>query len=282
MGSYEPLDNNSEQWWLLVCRSSSTPNALLGGPTCGNGDPWVRGGPFASGVLSTTSTTTAERAPFAESNAWYAYICDDNGGIGGGSPRCNPVMWNGDGSATSSPFIMNRRPTITSATNTAPVLPGAVVQWNTIADDPDSVGGEDTLRLHVCRAFNDFVPSTPTCGVGGFWASSYDFQQQQIHMRQPRLHIPTQDGNRNAYIYIVDQHNHFSTSTWYGSSSIFAVQNVAPVVSTSSIGLFDVFGTTSSDTNLNLTVSEGETQNFVVEFQVNDDNSCLIQRQEMK
>jgi hypothetical protein len=87
-----------------------------------------------------------------------------------------------------------------------------------------------------------------------------------------------QDRDYPAYVYIVDEHNHPALTAlypWHSSSTVLTVLNVAPYVSTSSIGIFDVFGTTTPDTNLALTVPEGQTENFVIEFDVNDDNSCL-------
>jgi len=207
-----------------------------------------------------------------ESNDWYAYICDGNAG----APRCNNIMWNGDGSGTSSPFVVNHRPYITAAADTSPVNPGDQVDWTTTAEDNDTLGGDDTIKLHVCKAqdFNTTIPYA--CGAGGYWASSTYTTNNPT--ATTTITIPTQDRDYAAYVYIIDEHNHPALTAsypWHGSSTVLTVSNVAPYISTSSIGVFDVFGTTTPDTNLALTVPEGETDNFVIEFDVNDDNSCL-------
>jgi hypothetical protein len=74
---------------------------------------------------------------------------------------------------------------------------------------------------------------------------------------------------------LIDQHNHTSVSAWHSSSSVLIVSNVAPYIASSTIEFYDVFGSTTLDTTLALTVPEGQTQNFVVRFDVTDENSCL-------
>lgn len=260
-------DSNGEDWYLLVCKSSSTPTAAVGAPTCGGGstDQWIVSGPVASGGTAIVSTTTQDA--WAESNAWFAYICDGNLG----SPRCNESMWNGDGSATSSPFIVNHRPTITLAADDSPTLPGETVTWTTTASDGDSVGGADQVQLFVCK-LADFDETIPGCATEG-WATS------TLSANNPStstdIAIPTQDGDLGAYVYVVDQHGFPAVSAWHGSSTILTVDNAAPYVASSTITLFDVFGSTTPDTTLALTEPEGETQNFVVTFDVTDNNGCL-------
>ena len=267
-------DSNSEDWYLLICKSSSTPTPGSGGaaPTCGGGgtDQWAVSAAITSDTAGTAATTTQEA--WAESNDWYAYICDSNPG----SPQCNGIMYNGlheagAASATSSPFVVNHRPTLTLAADDSPTVPGATTTWTTTSDDPDSLGGDDTIQLHVCKA-QDFDATVPACGVGGFWASS-TFGTSNVSA-EGFIAVPTQDGDNPAYVYLVDEHGHPATSAWHSSSTDLTVDNIAPYVSSSTIQLYDVYGTTTSDQDLALTVEEGETQFFVAEFQVNDDNSC--------
>lgn len=266
-------DSNGESWYLLICKSSSTPIAGTStSPSCGGGlaDRWAVGGPFTSASQGTTSTSTTES--FAEKNDWFAYVCDGNGG----APRCNGIMWSGNGSATSSPFMVNHRPSISAAADTSPANPGTQVDWTTTADDADSVGGDDTIKLHVCKAqdFNTTVPYM--CGAGGFWASSTFTTSNPA--ASTTLPIPSQDGNRGAYVYIIDEHNHPALTVsypWHSSSTILTVSNVAPYIASSTIELYDVFGSTTLDTTLALTTQEGQTSNFVVRFDVTDENSCL-------
>ncbi len=266
-------DSNSENYYLLICKSSSTPTAQsLAAPACGGGttDLWGVSTSTISGQRAFVSTTTTN--DWAEKNDWYAYICDYNEG----SPRCNAAMYNGlhepgEASATSSPFMVNRRPILTSATDDSPTLPGATTTWNAVADDPDSVGGDDTIKLHVCKA-QDFNVTLGVCGGGGFWASSTFVTSNPS--AEGYITIPMQDTNYGAYVYLIDEHGHVSDSLWHGSSTVLTVANAAPYVSSSSIQLYNTFGTTTTNQNLTLTVPEGVTNNFVLQFEVNDDNSC--------
>lgn len=273
-------DNNSERSYLLVCKSSSTPQHLgLPGssvPTCGGGlaDQWAVSASTTDLTPITVVIATDESMP--EVNEWYAYICDANPG----DPECNDAMYNGTheavASATSSPFVVNHRPIISDASDDSPKEPGEQITWTVTVSDFDTTGGNDTVQAHICRQGATFDPLIPAC-VGGQWAtSSFDTANPSgVLTATTTIDIPTQDQEGvDALVYIVDEHGHVATSTWYGSSTEVTVLNVAPYVSTSSIGLFDVWGTTTSDTILNLTEPEGETQNFVVEFVVNDDNGC--------
>jgi hypothetical protein len=207
----------------------------------------------------------------AEKNDWYAYVCDGNSG----NARCNAAMYNGlhegGASATSSPFVVNHRPTFTVFADDSPKLPGEVVTWTTTADDTDTLGGDDTIKLHVCRAA-DFNTTTGVCGVGGYWASS-TFSTSNPST-STTITIPTQDKNFNAYGYIIDDNGHVASGGQQGVDSVLTVSNATPYVSSSTIQVYDRFGTTTLDQTMALVTEEGLSTNFVIEFTVNDDNSC--------
>lgn len=271
-------DSNLENYYLLICKSSSTPTAVDGAaPVCGGGgiNQWSVSTSTISGTRAFAATTTAES--WAERNDWYAYICDSTAG----DPRCNAIMRNGlhesgAASATSSPFMVNHRPTIDVAADDSPLVPGSTVTWTTTAGDNDSEGGDDTIQLHVCKA-QDFDATIPACGGGGFWASSTFVTDNPTATYD--IEIPSQDTDYPAYVYIVDEHDHpasVGTHPWHSSSTVLTVDNAAPYVSSSTIQLYDVYGTTTTDQLLALTEQEGQTQNFVLEFEVNDDNSCEV------
>lgn len=266
-------DSNAEDYYLLICKSSSTPIAAgNAAPSCGGGssDLWAVSGPTTSGSPAYVATTTEET--WVQSNDWYGYVCDSNAG----SPRCNAVQYNGlheagTASATSSPFVVNHRPYVTLAADDSPTLPGATTTWTTTSDDDDDVGGADTIQLHVCKEQN-FDATVPACGVGGFWASS-TFATANV-TADGYITPPAQDMDHGAYIYIVDEHGHPASGGWHGSSTVLTIDNATPYVSSSTIAVYDVFGTSSAKTTLTLTEEEGETQNFVMRFSVVDDNSC--------
>lgn len=269
----QATDSNGEDYYLLICKSSSTPAAGTStAPTCGGGgiDQWAVSTATPSGSVAQVSTTTQEA--WAERNDWYGYICDGNAG----SPRCNAAQYNGlhnpgPAAADASPFMVNHRPTFTLAADDSPTLPGATTTWTTTSEDPDDIGGDDTLKLFVCKA-PDFDATIPDCGAGGIWASS-TYGTTNVSA-EGYIAPPAQDKDHAAYVYIVDNHNHPAIGATQGSDTTLTIANATPYVSSSSIAVYNVFGTTTSNKNLVLTEEEGQTHNFVVEFQVIDDNSC--------
>lgn len=266
-------DSNGEDYYLLICKSSSTPTATASGPpVCGGGgvDQWAVSGAVTSNSQAQVSTTTQEG--WSESNDWYAYVCDGNLG----SPRCNVEQHNGlqeagPASATSSPFVVNHRPTFTLAADDSPTLPGATVTWTTTASDPDTVRGTDNVTLYVCKAA-DFDAAIPGCGSAG-WATSSPAASNPSTSTD--ITIPTQDQDYAAYVYVTDEFDFPATGGWQGSSTVLTVANATPYVVGSTVELYDVFGSTTSDYLMALTEPEGQTQNFVLRFDVADDNSCL-------
>ncbi len=269
-------DSNGEDYYLLICKASSTPTPTAGGaPVCGGGstNQWAVSTSTISNTQAQVSTTTSEA--FAEKNDWYAYVCDGNAG----SPRCNAAMYNGlhesgAASATSSPFVVNHRPTFTAAADDSPTVPGAVVTWTTTATDTiDTLRGGDQIRLFVCKQAI-FDTTIPACGGTGGWATS-SFTTVGNPSTSTTLAIPMQDTDYDAYVYIIDAFNHTASGGWQGSSTVLTVANAAPYIASSTIELYDVHGSTTLDTTLALTSQEGQTQDFVVRFDVSDDNSCL-------
>lgn len=263
----QATDSNSEQYYLLICKSSSTPTADAGlQPVCGGTGQWAISALTNSGTNAVVSTTTQDA--WASKNDWYAYICDANPS----EPACNPAMYNGlheagPASATSSPFMVNHRPTFTAANDNSPTDPGATTTWTTSSSDPDG----DTVQLHICKA-QDFNASVPSCGAGGFWASS-TFALNNVSA-EAFMTPPLQDTTHPAWVYLVDVFGLEASGSPHNTNTALEIRNVAPYVSSSTVQVYDVFGTTTSDQNLVLNVEEGETSNFVVEFQVVDDNSC--------
>ncbi|MBP9668901.1 MAG: hypothetical protein KBE09_01290, partial [Candidatus Pacebacteria bacterium] len=258
-------DSSSDNYYLLICKTSGAPTANSGAaPSCngGIGNQWAVSAATVSGVGATAATTTIETFPFnAESNDWYAWICDGNVGL----PRCNATFEQGSGS-TASPFIINHPPIFYLVANDGPVDPGDTVTWTSTATDTDLVGTADTLRLYVCRS-NDF--NGTYCGAGGSWATS------SIASFNPAttttITIPTQDRNYNAYVYIVDNHGLVATSTYQGFNSSFDVSNVTPSLSAALISLED----TDGSGNLTLLTPYATTGPFKVRFTAVDNNSCV-------
>lgn len=265
-------DPSSQPYFLIICSTSTPPTPgqavdefSLGTvpPTCDSAAiQWAVSTSTVSGTEARAATTTSEDfPPFAEVNEWYAFICDDDNQL----PRCNAVSYQGDGGGVDddSPFHVNRRPTFTSISNNSPVLPGDSVVFTATADDPDTVPTDHTIRLYICST-NAFTPgSSPAC-------DDVELASSTLVTTNPTasypIVIPTRDGDYNAYAFIVDEYGHAADPQ--GGLSLITVGNAAPAVVKS-----QVFINGSSD--LTLTIPEGETTGFTLNFQISDSNSCV-------
>jgi len=204
-------DSNAEDYWLIVCATSTAAVANADAPpTCAGGasETWAVSATTTSGTNATATYTTL--VSDAERNEWWASICDSNTS----NPRCNTDIQQGDkanDTATSSPFHVNHRPSFTVASNTSPVDPGGVLTFTSTSSDPD-VLGSDTVRLFVCRTAGfDYV--TPACdgGDSDTWATSTLFAADAA--TTTTVAIPTEDGTLDAYFYVVDNHNFATLAT---------------------------------------------------------------------
>lgn len=262
------LDANAENYFLLICKSSTTPTARPNAPpTCGGGLPsnygatttWAVSATTTSGVAATAATTTL--ASWGEQNLWVAWVCDFNLI----NPRCNATYKEGTGN-TASPFVVNHRPTFTAFLDTSPGLPGAVVTFMSTSSDPDTYGHNDTVKLYVCKA-NDFTGTD--CGIGGTWATS------SLYLADARasttIPIPTQDGISAAYGFVVDQHGFAASGGSQEGNAVLTVANATPTILAGDVYLLDTDGAG----NLTLLYDKIETPGFYVEYTVTDNNSCV-------
>ncbi len=257
-------DSNSDHYYLIICKTGSAPTATTGGaPTCNGGisNTWALSPRTASASQAIAATTTLESFP--ESNAWFAWICDDNASLG----QCNATSKQGTGS-TASPFIVNHPPVFASVSNNAPKDPGQTVTWTTTAYDNDTLT-TNTVKLFLCKAA-DFANGA--CGAGGTWATST--LSASNPSTSTAIAIPTQDKTYSAFAYLVDAFGLAATSSVEATNSSFVVNNVAPTVSAASISLVDprTASTTGFLTLVNPAATSGP---YKVQFQVDDNNSCL-------
>jgi hypothetical protein len=256
-------DSNNEQYYLLICKTSSTPTANAGAaPTCGGGagNQWAVSS-LTNASVQATSTRTA-LAPDAEENVWVAWICDRNAS----NPKCNTTFKQGTG-VTASPFYVNHRPSFTVAADDSPKDPSQVVTITTTASDSDVVTTSDTVRLFVCKA-NDYATSSVSCGAGGTYCSS------SLSASNPTCNFTASstlpDGNYNAFAFVIDNHNFPASGGAHATNTVVTINNKAPAVSSSSISLND----TDLAGGLTLGTGGGQTTGFSVKFTVTDENSC--------
>jgi hypothetical protein len=254
-------DSNNENYHLLICDTSAVPATTTNGnaPSCSSGTQWAVSTSTISGQQAYAATTTLHS--WAESNDWFAWICDTNAT----SSRCNATYTQGTNATNSSPFIVNHRPSYTSFTDNSPAEPGQAVTFTSVSVDSDTTGVQDGVKLFVC-ATAGFSTSTDSC-TGTTLASTTAFVAANATATYTIV-IPSQDQDYGAFGYVIDSHG-FEATTTQGSDSTLTVSNSAPTVSGATISLVQ-----ASTTDIVLTVESGETTGFTLSFVTSDNNSC--------
>lgn len=263
-------DSNSQPYFLIVCSGSATPTpaAASGYGNLGSAPPscaptstlWAVSASTTSGSMARAATTTTES--YAELNNWYAWVCDDDPV----NPRCNYTASQGLSATNSSPFHVNRRPVFSAFSNNSPADPSATITFYSTSSDPDSVGGEDTIVLHVCNE-NDFSTTTEQCGPGGTIATTSPAvlaDASAVYTLPPVIQDQVYDG----FGFIIDEHGHVASGGAQGTNPGFTVNNVAPTVAGGAILL-------NGGSDITLTNPAGQTTGFALRFEVADANSCV-------
>ena len=256
-------DANAESYFLIICKTAASATAQSNAPpTCPGGgtNQWAISATTSSGQQATAATTTA--ASWSESNDWYGWICDFNVT----TPRCNNTYRQGTSTPQfASPFEVNHRPSFTLYTDNSPTNPGSVVTFYSTSSDSDVSGTADTVRLFVCNE-NDFSTSTNDCGAGGTIASS-TFSASDPSATYTVV-IPTQDQDYTAYGFVIDSHGFEASGGAQGTDSTLTVNNVSPTVDDSQIII-------NGGSDMILTVEQGQTTGFALQFTAVDNNSCV-------
>lgn len=244
--------DTADSYYLVICSTNSVTAGSGGGvPTCG-GTRYCVSTATASGVQASCSYTTVSGN--AWSNAWYAFVCDNNST----NPLCSTAS---QGSGDSgSPFYVNHPPSFTASAVSAAINPGGSISWTTTSSDPDG----QRVRLYVCKT--PFFSSS-SC-TGGSWCES----GMTLFYSNPtctyQTNSPYPDGSYNAYPYIVDSFNLASTGTAQGVNKAFTVNNLAPYIDFDAISL-------NGDNPISLT--ESTTTNVDIKAVVKDPNGCRNQ-----
>jgi hypothetical protein len=229
-------DPNNENWFLIICKTTgytTTSNGTC--PSCDGGvtDTWATSTTTTDNTTATIAYTTQDGD--AETNDWYAYACDAN--VGG--QLCTSVSQGTGGTADAySPFNVNRRPLFKALSNDSPKLPGATTTWSTNASttDNDTVGGNDTVRLMICKTNDGLNPAGDDCNGG----ASDRWCQSNLVANNPNcgyyIPIPTDDDASPyaAYGYLADNHGFGASATGtipQGTSTAYTVANATPTVS---------------------------------------------------
>lgn len=246
-------DPNSEDYYLAICKTNAVTAQNGGAPTCDGGN-WCISSVTTSGNQATCSYTAL--VGDAESNDWYAFVCDGNAT----SAACSSSdQGTGD---SGSPFKVNHRPVFNAISNNSPQDPGSNITWSTDAstDDPDTDTTADTVRLIVCKTAG-ITDDDCDGGASDRWCqSAYVANDPTCSYTLP---TPTVDQSYDAYVYIVDNHYFPATGANQGSNSSYSANNLSP--SATSVTL---------NSGSDVTLSEGTTTNVVLGVTITDNNSC--------
>lgn len=259
-------DANGADYYLLICDSDTNPAVPTNGgaPSCGAGAvQWGVSVATPSDDPATVSTTTVEAVPFDESNVWFAYVCDDD------PTQAECIVTPSQGAvptaASSSPFNMNSRPVLTSASPAGAINPGDTLTFNSVSSDDDGDPAADNLFLVICANPGDYNTTTNTCDAN-FIASTTGSQTANASAATNTAAI-LRDGVRPAYAFLVDEHGHEALNN--GLDVEYTVNNIAPTIVSGDVVL-------NGGSNIILSnAAAGETTGFTLDFTVTDANSCV-------
>lgn len=277
------VDDNGENYWLILCSQHATPTISAGSPvdppTCTGASniTWaVSTAKFASAATATAATTTARHDlagnNFDQENMWYGYVCDDNEL----EPKCTDTEEVGPSfgiGSTSAPFYINNPPdfdlivTNSSTTNPDPVDPGGnLFYYSTSSDSDNSTTTDvtDTVQLFVCST-QSFDYASRACTATTYASTTYYATQHASSTYI--LPNPMQDYDYVSYVYLIDWHGYGSDDALQGSAVTFRVDNTAPYLNTVDIN--------NGSTTLYLTQEAATTTGFQFEIDLADDNYCV-------
>jgi len=240
-------DANVDQYYLAVCKTAAITAGASAAPTC-TGGSWAISTATASGAQATVTYTAL--VGDAQSNVWYAYVCDGNGTPG----LCSSVS-QGAGS-TGSPFNVNHAGTFGTVTSTdaggGTIAPGDTIRFTLVHPanlaDADTDTTQDTLTMHVCTAATtayDYSANTCTNGATICDSSAVNPTTTDATCNDgiSLTTVPTAHATYNYKVYVEDQHNFPASGT---AAQTYDVIEMAPVIT----------GWTTTD-NINGTITAG-------------------------
>lgn len=249
-------DSNAEDYYLAICKTDAITAGVGGAaPTCAASSTWCVSTATDSGVQASCTYTT--QGTDAESNVWYAFVCDNNSS----SASCSLTGNTGSG-ATGSPFKVNHDPSFSAVSDNggggadSGADPGGTMTFTATATDGDSDTVQDTVKLVVCA---DTSGATVSGCVGTQICTSSNTASNPSC--QISIAAVAPDTTVNYYAYVFDSHSLASASNY--RTGAYVINNLAPVVSSVTL-----------NGAANISVPEGDTLNVPVTATVQDKNSC--------
>lgn len=254
-------DANADDYYLAICKTNAITAGSSSAPTCTGGDWCIS---TATGTGNQASCEYTVNGADAESNVWYAFVCD-----GGTCSSSNQ----GSGS-TGSPFKVNHRPTLTSyrtcadtfcSTPTTDFEPGDTVYFEaTDAGDADSDTTSDSTQMFICE-----TDSATSSGCTGTTICSSLMGESTCSYNIPSVNITE---SRGYFIFLFDNHGFESdyNGTELNREGSFEIVNVASIVSSVVVNLGqNIILTESANTNVVMTATVSDA-NSCTDFNIND------------
>ena len=220
----DATDGENNSYYLIICSSDSIVASTTDHTSHACTDTTFGSSTLTeSGVVATTTFTVADPAPSAETDEWYAFVCDNHttqADCSNSSQGASP----GSGD-NSSPFYINHAPALASVSTTDDNKDpgGGDFVVTAVATDGDVAGGVDVLRLYVC----DSEGWNGSACIGG--QLCYGTSTAPDVFCEFATGTPAVDGDYEYYAYVEDDNDFAATGNY--ATSTYTVNNVAPTVS---------------------------------------------------
>ncbi len=217
-------DPESNDYFLLVCETEGATASTSAGsvPSCDGGgtETFCVSGSTVSGAQSTcTDAALEDPTPSAETDVWYAYVCDNH-------PIESQCSLVNQGSGDSgSPIYINHAPGFTAViTSDDNKDPGGTFTVTASTTDTDSEDQSDEVYLSVC-ATNSWATSTGCAGAT--WCTGTSTVDDVSCSFATTT--PARDGIYTYYAFVKDWHEMPAVDN--SRNTTYTVNNVAPTVS---------------------------------------------------
>ena len=220
-------DPNKDNYYLAICKTNQVTAGSSAAPTCPGGT-WAISSSTADDAEASVTYTAQEED--AQSNDWYAFVCDGNGTPG----LCS------SSSTGDAPFKVNHAGTfgtvVTDDGSAGTIEPGDTVTFRLPAAqlaDSDTDTTQDTMMMHICGASaTGFDYSEDSCIGDALICSSSAVNPTTTEANcadtgGALTSIPTAHGSYNFKVYVEDGHDFPATGT---NTQSYTVQDVAPVL----------------------------------------------------
>lgn len=252
-------DSENNDYYLIVCSENSVTASTTGGPpSCGGvGDLFCLSDlTDDTDEASCTYSDVADPGAGIETQAWFAFACDNHSSEG----QCTTAD---PGSGISgSPFYVNHEPTFTAiATTDNNKDPGGTFTITASTTDDDVARGVEVLHLYVCQT-NSWATSTGCANLQLCHATS---TSPDVNCSFATSSVAV-DGNYTYYAFVMD--DFYMPAPQNPRNSTYHVNNVTPIVTAVKL---------QSDNNIEANLKNdvnGEAMASTTSVSISDLNGC--------